>query len=54
VFAIFLVGVVLTTVRAVSKSLAASFIVHVAYNGTIALAALLVTSFYRHMERLKP
>lgn len=54
VFAIFLVGVVLTTVRAVSKSLAASFIVHVAYNGTIALAALFVTSFYRHMERLSP
>jgi len=49
---IFLVGVVLTIVRAVSNSVASSFLVHVAYNGTLTVLTLVATSGFRHMERL--
>jgi uncharacterized protein len=48
---IFLVGVTLTTVRAVTKSVAASFLVHVGYNGTLMIMAALATEGFRHMEK---
>jgi membrane protease YdiL (CAAX protease family) len=51
VLVIFLVGVVLTTVRAVTKSVAASFLVHVGYNGTLMLLAAIATGGFRHMEK---
>jgi len=46
-----LVGVVLGTVRAVTKSVAASFLVHVGYNATLMTLAALATDGFRHMER---
>ena len=49
---IFLVGVVLTIVRAASHSVAASFLVHVAYNFTLTAIAFVGTGGFRHLERL--
>jgi CAAX protease family protein len=51
VLVITLVGVVLTAVRAVTKSVAASFLVHVGYNGTLMTLAALATDGFRHMEK---
>ena len=52
VLLIFLVGVALTTVRAITKSVAASFLIHVGYNGTLSLMMYVVTGGFRHLERL--
>ena len=52
VLIIFLVGVVLTTVRAVTKSVASSFLVHVGYNATLSALLFIATSGFRHLERL--
>ena len=51
VLVITLVGVVLTSVRAVTKSVAASFLVHVGYNGTLMVLAALATDGFRHMDK---
>jgi uncharacterized protein len=51
VLIIFLVGVVLTTVRAVTKSVASSFLTHVGYNGTLMVLAALQTDGFRHMDK---
>jgi len=51
VLVIFLVGVTLTTVRAVKKSVAATVLMHMAYNGTIFIAAYVATGGFRHMEK---
>jgi hypothetical protein len=51
VLIIFLVGVVLTTVRAATKSVASSFLAHVGYNGTLMVLAALQTDGFRHMEK---
>ncbi len=51
VLVITLVGVVLTGVRAVTKSVAASFLVHVGYNGTLMALAAVATDGFRHMEK---
>jgi uncharacterized protein len=48
---IFLVGVVCGAVRAATKSVGASFLVHAGYNGTQMLIALVTTQGFRHMER---
>ena len=50
VLIIFLVGVVLTTIRALTKSVAASFLAHVGYNGALMTLAALATDGFRHME----
>jgi membrane protease YdiL (CAAX protease family) len=52
VLLICLVGVVLGVVRARKDSVAASFLVHMAYNGTIAVAMFAVTGGFRHLEKL--
>jgi membrane protease YdiL (CAAX protease family) len=52
VFLIFLVGVVLGVVRARKNSVAAGFLVHAAYNGTIILMLLIATDGFRHLEKL--
>ena len=52
VLLIFLVGVVLGVVRARTDSVAAGFLVHIAYNGTIAVLMFAATSGFRHLERL--
>jgi membrane protease YdiL (CAAX protease family) len=46
-----LVGVVLTTVRAATKSVASSFLAHVGYNGTLMVLAALQTDGFRHMDK---
>lgn len=52
VLLIFLVGVVLGAVRARKDSVAAGFLVHAAYNGTIILMLLIATDGFRHLEKL--
>lgn len=52
VLVIFLVGVVLTAVRAKRNSVAASLLIHVAYNATITLAMFAATDGFRHLEKL--
>jgi len=52
VLIVFLVGVVLTTVRAATKSVASSFLAHVGYNGTLMVLAALQTDGFRHMEKV--
>ena len=52
VLLIFVVGVVLAVVREKTNSLAASFLVHAAYNGTIITIIFVATSGFRHLERL--
>ena len=52
VLIIFLVGIVLTVVRAKMKSVGASFIVHAIYNGVPVIAAIVASHGFRHMEKL--
>jgi membrane protease YdiL (CAAX protease family) len=49
---IFIVGLVLTLVRARTRSLAASMLMHVSYNATLFLIIFIGTGGFRHMERL--
>jgi hypothetical protein len=49
---IFLVGVVCGAVRAATKSVAASFLVHVGYNGTQMLIAVAATHGFRHLDAI--
>lgn len=49
---IFVVGIVLATVRERANSLAAGFLVHVAYNGVIVALLLAATDGFRHLEKL--
>jgi hypothetical protein len=51
VLIIFLVGVVLTAVRAKTNSVASSFLAHVGYNGTLMVLAAWATDGFRHMEK---
>ena len=46
------VGIVLTTVRAVKRSVAASMIVHIAYNLTLTVLTFVATDGFRHLEKL--
>ena len=51
VLVIFIVGLALTTVRAVKKSVAATVLMHMAYNGTIFIVTFIATDGFRHMEK---
>lgn len=51
VLVIFIVGLALTTVRAVKKSVAATVLMHMAYNGTIFVVTYIATDGFRHMEK---
>jgi uncharacterized protein len=48
---VLIVGIVCGSVRAVTNSVGASFLVHVAYNGTEMLIALVATRGFTHMPR---
>ena len=52
VLVIFLVGVILTMVRAYKNSVAASLVIHIAYNGTITTLMFVATDGFRHLEKL--
>ena len=51
VLVIVMVGVVLTGVRAVTKSVGASLVVHVGYNATLMMLTFAATGGFRHMEK---
>jgi membrane protease YdiL (CAAX protease family) len=51
VLVIVLVGLVLTSVRAATNSVAASLLVHIGYNGALMLIAAVQTDGFRHMEK---
>lgn len=50
--AIFVVGLVLTLVRARTKSVASSMLVHMGYNGALFLMAWYRSDQFRHLEKL--
>jgi len=52
VLVIFMVGLTLTITRAVTKSVAASLIMHMAYNSTLSVLLFVGTDGFRHLERL--
>jgi len=52
VLVIFLVGVVLTIVRAKRNSVAAGLLIHMAYNGTISVLMFIATDGFKHLEKL--
>jgi uncharacterized protein len=52
VLVIFLVGMILTMVRARTNSVSAGVLIHMAYNATIAVAMFVVTDGFRHLEKL--
>lgn len=52
VLVIFMVGLTLTITRAVTKSVAAGFLIHMAYNGTLSILLFVGTEGFRHLERL--
>ncbi len=52
VLVVFLVGLVLTMVRAKQNSVAAGLLIHMAYNATITVAMLAATDGFRHLEKL--
>ena len=52
VLVITMVGVVLTVVRASSKSVAASFVVHVGYNATLMVLTAVATDGFQHMDKM--
>jgi uncharacterized protein len=52
VLLIFIIGLALTIVRAVKKSVAAGVLMHMAYNGFTSLAAIVVSGGFRHLDRL--
>jgi membrane protease YdiL (CAAX protease family) len=52
VLVIFIVGFALTITRAMTKSVAAGLIMHIAYNGTLSILLFAGTDGFRHLERL--
>jgi uncharacterized protein len=48
---LFVVGVVLTTVRARTKSVATTVLIHMGYNATLFTLLFIVTQGFRHMEK---
>ena len=52
VLVIFLVGLALTLVRARTRSVAASLLIHVAYNATLSILMFIGTDGFRHLEKL--
>lgn len=52
VLVIFIVGLVFTITRAVTKSVAAPLIMHVAYNSTLSFLLFVGTDGFRHLEKL--
>jgi len=53
VLVVFLVGVALTITRAITKSVAPGFLIHVAYNGTLSLLLFAASDGFRHLDKLK-
>lgn len=54
VLVIFVVGIVLTWVRAVLRSVGASFVVHAIYNGVPLIAAMILSHGFHRLDKLLP
>ena len=52
ILVIFIVGLVLTTVRETRNSVASGLLIHIAYNGTISVMMFIATDGFRHLEKL--
>jgi uncharacterized protein len=52
VLVVFIIGLVLTVVRAVTKSVAPGFLMHMAYNGTISVLLFTATGGFHHLEKV--
>lgn len=52
VLVIFMVGLALTLARAITKSVAAGVLMHIAYNGTLSVLLFIGTDGFRHLERM--
>jgi membrane protease YdiL (CAAX protease family) len=52
VLVVFMIGLALTITRAVTKSVAAGLLMHIAYNGTISTLLFVGSDGFRHLERL--
>jgi membrane protease YdiL (CAAX protease family) len=52
VLIIFMVGIVLTWVRAVTRSVGASFVVHAIYNGVPVIATIIISHGFHRLDKL--
>jgi membrane protease YdiL (CAAX protease family) len=52
VLVVFMVGLALTITRAATRSVAASLLIHIAYNGTISILIFAASDGFHHLERL--
>ena len=52
VLVVFLVGLVLTITRALTKSVSAGMLIHIAYNGTISALIFVASDGFRHLDKL--
>jgi uncharacterized protein len=52
VLVVFLVGLTLTITRAITRSVAAGVLIHIAYNATISILIFIATDGFRHLEKL--
>lgn len=52
VLIVFIIGLALTIVRAVTKSVAAGVLMHMAYNGTISVLLFIASGGFRHLEKI--
>jgi membrane protease YdiL (CAAX protease family) len=52
VLVVFLVGLALTITRALTKSVASSLLIHIAYNGTISALIFAASDGFRHLDKL--
>jgi uncharacterized protein len=50
VLVVFLVGLALTITRALAKSVAASVLIHIAYNGTLSVLIFMTSGGFRHLS----
>ena len=51
-FLIFIVGLALTYIRARTRSVASSFLLHAGYNSTLFILMWIATDHFRHLERV--
>ena len=49
---VFLIGLALTIIRAIARSVAAGVLTHLAYNGTISVLAFVATDGFRHLDKI--
>ncbi len=49
---LFFVGIVLTAVRARTRSIATTFLIHIGYNGTLFALLYLASDHFRHLEKV--